>query len=197
MANMQWSQLRPIHDAAAALDGVADDATTDEVGHAVTAAISHLAEALNRLELSDRGAAQLIPDWKRTSVDVREAINTYSSEIARRLLDANRGKPTPVVIDTGSKQIVCTPRVSKRRTDVERDELAKAVERAAREPVNRLNPNGTGELLDHAEAKVLLLKQCFRLEPRWTELKKLGVNDDEYCKHETMFALDIREGGSL
>jgi len=197
MANMQWPQLRPIHDAAAALDGLADDATNDEVGAAVTVALGHLAEALTRLELSDKQAAALIPDWRNANVDVRDAITHYSSEIAQRLLEANKGNPTPVVIDTGQHQLVCTPRVSKRRTEVERDELAKAVERAANQPVNRLNPNGTGELLDHAEAKVLLLKKCFRLEPRWTELKKLGVNDDEYCKHETQFSLDIKLGASL
>ena len=197
MANMQWPQLRPIHDAAAALDGLADDATNDEVGAAVTVALGHLAEALTRLELSDKQAAALIPDWRKANVDVRDAITHYSSEVAQRLLEANKGNPTPVVIDTGQHQLVCTPRVSKRRTEVERDELTKAVERAANQPVNRLNPNGTGELLDHAEAKVLLLQKCFRLEPRWTELKKLGINDDEYCKHETQFSLDIKLGASL
>ena len=197
MQNMEWPQMRPIHDAAAALDGLSDDATNDELGQAVTTAIMHLTEALSRFELTDRTAARLIPKWKHAGVNLREVTNYYSSEISQRLLEVNKGKVTPVVIDTGEQQIVCTPRVSKRRTDVEREALAKAVERVSAEPIHRLNPNGTGELMDHSEAKVLLLKKCFRFEPGWTEIMKLGIEDDEFCKHETTFTLDIKEGATL
>jgi len=197
MSKMEWPQMRPIHDAAAALDGLSDDATNDELGEAITTAVEHLADAINRLELSDRTAAQMIPRWKSATGLLRSAVGTHSSDIAQRLLDANKGKSTPVVIDNGDKQIVCTPKISKRRTEIERDELTKAVERASSDPVNRLNPNGTGELLDYGEAKLLLFKKCFRLEPRWTELKKLGIHADEYCKSETAFTLDIREGATL
>ena len=197
MTKMEWPQMRPIHDAAAALDGLTDDATNAELGEAITTAVEHLADAINRLALSDRKAAQLITRWKSANTQLREAANTHSSDIAQRLLDANKGKSTPVVIDTGEQQIVCTPKVSKRRTEIERDELMKAVERASNDPINRLNPTGTGELLEYGEAKVLLLKKCFRLEPRWTELKKLGIYADEYCKPELSFTLDIREGATL
>lgn len=197
MSKMEWPQMRPIHDAAAALDGLSDDATSDELGLAVTTAITHLTEALSRFELSDRMAARLIPHWKQAGANLREVVIHYSSEISQRLLEVNKGKVTPVVIDTGEQQIVCTPRISKRRTEVERDALTKAVERVSAETLHRLNPNGTGELLDYGESKVLLLKKCFRLEPRWNEIKKLGIQDDEFCKHETTFTLDIKEGATL
>ena len=74
MANMQGSQMRPIHDAAAALAGVADDATADELADAVSRAIEHLATALVGLEVSDRVAARLIPDWKQSNALLRSVI---------------------------------------------------------------------------------------------------------------------------
>ena len=198
MANMQWSQLRPVHDAAAALDGLADDATADEIADAITTAIDHLAEATRRSEISDRVAARLIPKWKSTNSALRESISDYSSRIASRLFEANGNKPLPVVIESDNgEQIVCTPKHTVRRTEIKRDELTEAVERLTANPVFRLDPNGDGELLDYDVAKLRLFKRVFRFEPRWSELKKLGLNDDEYCKKESGYSLDVQKGTSL
>ena len=198
MANMQWSQLRPVHDAAAALDGLADDATADEIADAITAALDHLAEATRRIEISDRVAARLIPKWKSTNSALRESISDYSSRIASRLFEANGNKPLPVVIESDNgDQIVCTPKHTVRRTEIKRDELTEAVERLTANPVFRLDPNGDGELLDYDVAKLRLFKRVFRFEPRWSELKKLGLNDDEYCKKESGYSLDVQKGTSL
>lgn len=198
MANMQASQMRPIHDAAAALAGVADDATADELADAVSRAIEHLATALVGLEVSDRVAARLIPDWKQSNALLRSVIADRGSEIALRLLEANNGKPLPVVVvsDTG-EQVVCTPKVTVRRSEIKRQELTEAVDRAASDPKNRLSPDGSGELLDYDTAKLLLTRKVFRAEPRWSELKKIGINDDEFCRRQSFYSLDVQQGGSL
>ena len=198
MANMQGSQLRPVHDAAAALDGIADDATTDELADAVSVAIGHLANALDVLEVSDRVAARLILKWKEANGAMRTVISSYSNEIARRLLERNDGKPLPVLVESDNgEQIVCTPKVTMRRSEVNRQELVEAVDRAAGESRNRLNPDGSGELLDYDAAKVLLIKKVFRMEPRWSELKKIGINDDEFCRREAAYSLDVQQGATL
>ena len=198
MANMQWSQLRPIHDAAAALDGLADDATADELADAVSQAMEHLAKALDVLEISDRVAARLIPKWKSTNGSLRNAISDRSSEISRRLLDANGGKSLPVVVESDNgEQVVCTPKVSIRRSEIKRQELLEAVDRAVADPKNRLNPDGSGELLDFDAAKLLLHKKVFRPEPRWSELKKIGISDDEFCRRESSYTLDVQQGVTL
>ena len=198
MANMQWSQLRPVHDAAAALDGLADDATAAEIADAITTAMGHLAEATHHIEISDRVAARLIPKWKQANSKLRESISEYSTRIASRLFEANNNKPLPVVIESDNgEQIVCTPKHTVKRTEIRRDELAEAVERLTANPVFRLDPNGDGELLDYDVAKLRLFKRAFRFEPRWSELKKLGLNDDEFCKKESGFSLDVQKGTTL
>jgi hypothetical protein len=198
MANMQGSQLRPVHDAAAALDGIADDATADELADAVSVAMGHLAQALDVLEVSDRVAARLIPKWKAVNSAMRTVISDYSNEIARRLLERNGGKPLPVLVESDNgEQIVCTPKVTMRRSEVNRQELVEAVDRAAGESRNRLNPDGSGELLNYDAAKVLLMKKVFRMEPRWSELKKIGINDDEFCRREAAYSLDVQQGATL
>ena len=199
MANMQWSQLRPVHDAAAALDGLADDATADEIADAITTAMRHLAEATHHIEMSDRVAARLVPKWKKTNSALRETISEYSTRIASRLFEANGNKPLPVVIESDNgEQVVCTPKHTVKRTEIQRDELAAAVERLTADPVHRLDPNGgDGELLDYDVAKLRLFKKAFRFAPRWSELKKLGLNDDEFCKKEAGFSLDVQKGATL
>jgi len=198
MANMQEVQLRPIADAAKALEGIAIDATADEIATAVTSAISHLTDALQTCEVSDAVAVSLIPGWKAASTALRDQTNDRSTAVASRFLKANGGKSQPIVVnDIDGRQMVCTPNVRVKRSQIQRDELVEAVERAASDPKNRLNPNGTGEMLDYDTAKVILMKKSFRMEPRWTELKKLGIHDDEFCTREQTYSLDIQPGGDL
>ncbi len=198
MANTEWSRLRPIHDAAAALDGIADDATPDEIADAVTVALKRLSNGINMLEISDRAAARQMLQWKTINGDLRAVIAYYANQIAVRLLESNNGKSVPVIVEADNgEQIVCTPKVTFRRTDVNRQELTEAVERLTTNPVHRLNPNGTGELVDHDTAKLMLLKKAFRLEPRWSELKKLGIQDDEFCVRDKQFSLDVKAGMQL
>lgn len=63
------------------------------------------------------------------------------------------------------------------RTGVDRDELVKAV----RETVKTVDEQ-TGEIVMDHESLVALLSKAFRFEPRWTEIKELGIDPDQYCK---------------
>lgn len=66
------------------------------------------------------------------------------------------------------------------RTGVRKDELLRDVERMATDPQRRVDPK-TGEVRPIEEALLEILKTAFRFEPRWSEITKLGLNDDEYC----------------
>lgn len=67
------------------------------------------------------------------------------------------------------------------RTDIQRDDLIRHVERLANNPELRTDPM-TGEVSSPDETRVRLLKTAFRLDPRWAEIGKLGLNDDEFCR---------------
>ena len=197
MANMQ-RQLQPIAQVAASFQKLNDDATADEIAAVATAGIEALAEVLETLEMSDRTAVRLVNRWKKAVSDLRSTANEQSTRIAKRLLEVNKGKALPVSVQTDEgTQVICTPKVTVRRSEVARDQLVRAVERAASEPANRVSPTGTGEVMDYDTAKVLLFKKCFRFEPRWSDLKKLCVNDDEFCRKESSYSLDIKEGQTL
>lgn len=196
MANMQ-GHLKPLADIADAFQKLNADATPDEIADAATEGIEKLAEVLASLEMTDRSSVKLINRWKNTVKHLRAATSDNSGRVAQRLLEANKGKSVPVIVETDSGQMICTPKVAVRRSEVQRDELIRAVERAASEQHNRLSPTGTGELMDYDTAKLLLFKKVFRFEPRWSDLKKLGINDDEYSHKEISYSLDVKEGQSL
>ena len=55
----------------------------------------------------------------------------------------------------------------------------------------------TGELRPTEAVTVDLYERCFRFEPKWTELKNLGVDDDEYCRREFVASIKIDRGKVL
>ena len=170
MANMQWSQLRPIHDAAAALDGLADDATADELADAVSQAMEHLAKALDVLEISDRVAARLIPKWKSTNGSLRNAISDRSSEISRRLLDANDGKSLPVVVESDNgEQVVCTPKVSIRRSESNGRNFWRQL--IGQSPIPRIDLTLTGQA-----SCLILMQQSYSFTRRYFGLSLAGLS---------------------
>lgn len=82
------------------------------------------------------------------------------------------------------------------RKEVDRDGIIEAVNRIANENKHRVN-TVTGELVDVHESRNRLYAKCFRMEPRWTELKEIGVDDDEYCIKSWDTSVKITQGGSL
>tara|TARA_R110000765_G_scaffold407092_1_gene504268 strand:- start:35 stop:622 length:588 start_codon:yes stop_codon:yes gene_type:complete len=195
MANLQELHLQPIANAAAALN-LDNDATPNEIAKAATTAIKELANLLDRLEVADATVIPLIPEWKEASTTLRNIASSQGSELSRRLMESTNGKSKPVIVETDHGPTVCTPRVSITR-EFDREDLIRAVERSTSIQENRLNPDGSGELLDYDSAKVVLFKKVFRMEPRWTELKKIGVDTDMYSNKKTSYTVQIESAKTL
>ena len=77
-----------------------------------------------------------------------------------------------------------------RRTNIDRDALVKYVAKCARLDDIRMDPE-TGELRPPEVVNLELHQRCFRAEPKWTELKALGVDDDEFCHREFVASVKI------
>lgn len=195
MVNQQDFILKPIANAAAALN-IAEDATQNEIAAAATTAITELTNLLDRLEVSDPTVIPLIPEWKAAATTLRNIASSQGSELSRRLMQSTNGKSKPVIVETDQGPTVCIPRVSVTR-EFDRDDLIRAVERATAVQTNRINPDGSGELLDYDSAKVVLFKKVFRMEPRWTELKKIGVNPNEHSETKTNYTVTIERAKTL
>ena len=63
------------------------------------------------------------------------------------------------------------------RTAVQKDDLLGAVKQTA-----RTVDQETGEVVNDADQLVTTLLKAYRLEPRWTEIKGLGIDPDEFCQ---------------
>ena len=66
---------------------------------------------------------------------------------------------------------------SSRRTAVAKDELLSAVKDTA-----RTVDTDTGEVVVDYRNLLNTVEKAYRLEPRWTEIKTLGINPDEFCQ---------------
>ncbi len=82
------------------------------------------------------------------------------------------------------------------RTKVDRDGLVRAVEQRSSTSQFTLNKD-TGEVIPAEQAKLELLKKCFRFDPRWSEIKEAGVDDDEFCQKTFDNTVKVIEGGTL
>lgn len=71
------------------------------------------------------------------------------------------------------------------RTGVRKDDLYKSVKAVA-----RVVDNETGEVYTDADVLLQTLETAYRFEPRWSEIKALGIDPDEYCttKYEAQIA---------
>jgi hypothetical protein len=83
-----------------------------------------------------------------------------------------------------------------RRTDIDRDALVKYVRKCALLDDIRMDVE-TGELRPTEVVALELHQRCFRAEPKWTELKALGVDDDEFCRREFVASVKITKAKVL
>ena len=83
-----------------------------------------------------------------------------------------------------------------RRTDIDRDGLVKYVRKVAFLDDVRMDAE-TGELRPTEVVALELHQRCFRAEPKWTELKALGVDDDEFCHREFVASVKITKAKVL
>ena len=119
------------------------------------------------------------------------SVSVTAKKLANRAID-NAGEQR-VVLANG---IVAERTGSWRRTNVDRDALIKYVRRCALLDDIRMDPE-TGELRPSEVVALELHQRCFRAEPKWTELKDLGVNDDEFCHREFIASVKITKAKVL
>lgn len=126
-----------------------------------------------------------------------KSLSDYLAELRDRIVGAmdSRGTREATTRDLDGKPLVVAASRKPRRTNVDRDSLVSAAERAA--ATSRTPDPNTGELEDANAAITRVLKSAFRLEPRWTELAKLGIDQDEYCETTWSNSLTIKEGTEL
>ena len=122
--------------------------------------------------------------------NIRSA-STAAKALANRLID-NAGEQR-VVLGSG---IVAERTGSWRRSDIDRAALVKYVRKVAFHDDIRMDPE-TGELRPTEAVTLDLYERCFRFEPKWTELKNLGVDDDEYCRREFVASIKITKAKVL
>ena len=120
-----------------------------------------------------------------------KSASTAAKALANRLID-NAGEQR-VVLANG---IVAERTGSWRRSNIDRAALVKYVRKGAFHEDVRMDPE-TGELRPTEAVTVDLYERCFRFEPKWTELKNLGVDDDEYCRREFVASIKIDRGKVL
>jgi len=120
-----------------------------------------------------------------------KSASTAAKALANRLID-NAGEQR-VVLGNG---IVAERTGSWRRSEIDRAALVKYVRKVAFLDDIRMDPE-TGELRPTEAVTVDLYERCFRFEPKWTELKNLGVDDDEYCRREYVASVKITKAKVL
>lgn len=111
--------------------------------------------------------------------ELRLVSDELKAEIASRM-ESRSMKETTIQMPDGSN-VILTKDVRVSRTKVQSAELLKAVEQIAASQQHRLDTT-TGELKDDAESRIDLVKRAFRFEPRWSIIKELGIQDDEFCQ---------------
>ena len=142
----------------------------------------------SQIELVD--LIEMVDRLDEAARNIRSA-STAAKALANRLID-NAGEQR-VVLGSG---IVAERTGSWRRSDIDRAGLVKYVRTAAALDDIRMDPK-TGELRPAEAVTIDLYERCFRFEPKWSELKTLGVDDDEFCSREFVASVKITKAKVL
>ena len=142
----------------------------------------------SQIELAD--LIEMVDRLDEAARNIRSA-STAAKALANRLID-NAGEQR-VVLANG---IVAERTGSWRRSNIDRAALVRYVRKVAFHEDVRMDPE-TGELRPTEAVTVDLYERCFRFEPKWTELKNLGVDDDEYCRREYVASVKITKAKVL
>ena len=116
---------------------------------------------------------------------------TAAKALAYRMID-DAGEQR-VVLPSG---LVAERAGSWRRTSIDRTGLTKYVRNCAALDDIRMDKD-TGELRPPEVVTVDLYERCFRFEPKWTELKNLGVDDENFCSREFVESVRITKAKVL
>ena len=88
-----------------------------------------------------------------------------------------KGEKTVTWKSDDGQEFVTELKWSSRRTAVAKDDLLNAVKETA-----RTVDTDTGEVSVDYRNLLTTVEKAYRLEPRWTEIKNLGINPDEFCE---------------
>jgi len=157
----------------------------EQIGNLSQALLDPVDEAVGLADL-----IEMVDRLDDAARHIRSA-STVAKALANRLID-NAGEQR-VVLGSG---IVAERTGSWRRSDIDRAALVKYVRKAAALDDIRMDPE-TGELRPTEAVTLDLYERCFRFEPKWTELKNLGVDDDEYCRREFVASIKITKAKVL
>ena len=154
---------------------------------------------IQRFELSDQvtlvgqavGALALRLDEEMETLTIEQLTNLidWCAEVKRMMSILERGavKAGAVLVPRDTKVLDWIGKDGKTyrtelmfksvRTKVDKDALYGEVKKSCRV----VDPS-SGEVTLNPVALVETIEKTFRLEPRWTEIKSLGINPDEYCE---------------
>ena len=133
---------------------------------------------------------EIIDQFDQANRNIRFAL-TAAKTLANMKMD-KLGEQR-VVLPSG---LIAEKTGSYRRTNIDREGLEKYVAKCAYLEDLRMNPE-TGELKSPDATALELHKRCFRSEPKWTELKNLGVNDADFCSREFVASIKLISAGVL
>lgn len=165
----------------------------------VLSAIKELSNATRRLmnECEDDNLAPEIKIVASHSIQLAMRDLRYINKVMQSSVGENMQDKMAVVQHPDGKSKLMVERVNKStRKDLDREGLLMAVNKIAAENKHRVNID-TGELCDIHESRNRLYQKCFRFEPRWTELKEIGIDDDEFCVKSWETSVKVSAGGRL
>jgi len=175
---------------------------------AMTTVMVHMVDHLNRSNpgLEAMEAAALISAWKEIGKNLNALASYYSSDIATHLkeLSSTKNKSFQIeILDPSTEDdlislqpAVVTPVTKVTRKEVDAPGMVRALRKRVQEDKTLRVNTDTGEILSEEAAMLIQLDRVFRFVPRYTELKAVGINDDEYCTKTTKVDLEIRELGT-
>lgn len=115
-------------------------------------------------------------------------------ETAKRMSQA--GVKNAVVDGLEDESLTVEWKATSRRTDIHRDDLIRDVEKLGNKDAHRID-EVTGEVRSVHETQLELLKKCFRMEPRWSDLTSVGIDIDQYCETQWSMGLKVQKAVKL
>ena len=141
------------------------------------------------------GELASVADALADSVKSLDYLVKVMKQRAIEIMKVNKVKTASVTGFNGTHYTLELTNTS-RRSDVRRDDLVKAVDQLAMDIENRVDTT-TGQVVSFEEACLAMYKSAFRFEPRWTEIKALGIDADEYCRTEFVPNINIQKAVEL
>jgi hypothetical protein len=161
--------------------------------------VERIRQDVNRLaavmdDVADDTKAVIIHELEYPMKDLRWVAAELKRQVGKTMHDKNLR--SAIITSPAGKQFAVQASWKIGRTKVDRDGLVRAIERQSSDQRFTIDTE-TGEVISPDQAKLTLLKRCFRFDPRWSEIKEAGVDDDEFCQKTFDNTVKVLEGGTL